>query len=314
MANSSRPTIHILGTGAIGLLCAMDLKKQGFRTHLLTRSGKKYTKNQTVTLKHKKKFSTESFELQASDSLKSPIDILIVCVKAHQLISAIAPCVSHITNRTVILLLQNGMGGDISLLNKYPSILKSQIFHGVNTHAAIKTVPFMVENTGQGSCEIGSVEAPQGHDAIALKKRCCLLLESTFFNRWNKDINTLLWQKLIINAAINPVSALLQCKNGELLEEDIWDIVIKIIEECCIITQRNQIQLSFDRMINKVKQVCISTQNNYSSMAQDILYSRMTEIDFINGYLLRNSQNCSVNFLYNQIVVKLITSRQKQFS
>lgn len=312
MENSLKPEIHILGMGAIGLLCAMDLKQHGLNPCLLARPGMKTQKNQAVTLVYQNRIHKKNFSVLSSDALQNDIKILIVSVKAHQLISAIAPCINHITSQTVIVLLQNGMGGETCLLQKYPSIVKNQIFHAVNTHAALRYSPFVIEYTGKGNCQIGTLNGLHAGNADSLKKHCLSLLKSSFFSHWNEHIHTLLWQKLIINAAINPITALLQCKNGELLPKDIWVIVTKIIQECCIIAQHNKIPLSPKLMEKKVKQVCISTQNNYSSMAQDLLYYRSTEIDYINGYLLRNSQNCSVYFPYNQMLVNLIKSRKSR--
>ncbi len=314
MNQDPRPIVHILGSGAIGLLCAMDLKNHGFEVCLLTRPGKKINKNQLVTLTSNHNIVRAHFTAHPADSLRDMLEILIVCVKAHQLMSAMAPCIHRLTPNTVILLLVNGMGVEKALLQHYPQLLPSQIFHGVNTHAALMIAPFWVEATGKGHCHIGSITPLKGQDASALKKRCRVLLKSSFFSSWKDNIIALLWQKLIINAAINPLSALLQCENGQLLEKDTWAIVSNIIRECCRVCRQQPVGLSCSQLEQRVRQVCIATRNNYSSMAQDLLYNRITEIDYINGYLLRNSQRVQQNLPYNQILFSLIKYRQPQAS
>ncbi len=311
MTTRQKLPIHILGTGAIGLFCAMRLKKQGYDVTLLSRPEKKPLSKQKVTIKYGHQFQQQEFTVTPTRLQQKNIHMLLVCVKAYQLEAALTAVIHAITRRTVIVLMQNGMAVEKKPLKKHPSLIKNQFFHAVNSHGVLKTAPFSIIYSGSGSCLIGSLQKLDSRTDIMLKNHCLRLVDSHFFDNWCEDIYLKLWQKLIINAAINPLSALLQCRNGDLLQYNHWSIVEKIVEECCEIAYDKHLFLDYQQMLAQVKQVCLATKSNFSSMAQDVLFKRTTEIDYINGYLLSQSQKCFTDCHYNRTLLNMVKYQQQ---
>ena len=125
-------------------------------------------------------------------------------------------------------------------------------------------------------------------------------------SNWHQDIRFSLWLKLAINAVINPLSALHNIQNGKLAERQYETQIIALCDEITQIMQHLEFVLEADRLLNTVKQVIQQTSENYSSMNRDISGRRKTEIEFINGYIVKQAMQlglpCPCNLaLFNEI-------------
>ncbi|NMU82308.1 2-dehydropantoate 2-reductase, partial [Vibrio parahaemolyticus] len=87
--------------------------------------------------------------------------------------------------------------------------------------------------------------------------------------------------KLAINCAINPLTAILQCKNGELAKPEFKIQLESITQELVEVMSKEGIAIEFRSLFDTVMQVVNATAENYSSMRQDVFHQRRTEIDFI---------------------------------
>lgn len=120
-----------------------------------------------------------------------------------------------------------------------------------------------------------------------------------------QEMNTLLWHKLAANCVINPLTALLQCENGELLEKDLYQkMADPILKELAAValhsTERegqefHNDQLSFEELKSFVRQVINDTVHNKSSMLQDVMRNRPTEIQYLNGYVVQKGAELGVD-------------------
>ena len=136
-----------------------------------------------------------------------------------------------------------------------------------------------------------------------------------------QEMNTLLWQKLAANCVINPLTALLQCENGQLLEEPFYqEMVDPLLEELACVARQSTSkdaqqhakdgQLSFPELKSFVLDVIADTAQNKSSMLQDVMRNRPTEIEYLNGYVVRKGIECGLDTPANQE----ICNRVKQFT
>ena len=110
-----------------------------------------------------------------------------------------------------------------------------------------------------------------------------------------------MWLNTVINSAINPIATLAEVKNGKLKNPELNDEVKKLCEESSYIASSNGIKLPLDpwREINKIIE---KTADNKCSMLQDLENNQQTEIDAINGELIRIGKKLSINTIYNQQV------------
>jgi 2-dehydropantoate 2-reductase len=124
---------------------------------------------------------------------------------------------------------------------------------------------------------------------------------------WQTNVEALLWRKAAINSCINPLTALLNCRNGELLVNPIaqqW--LPQLIDEIAAISSHSAWLLKINELTALVSDTCQITAANYSSMQQDFHNGRKTEIDAIVRPFIelgeQNGQNCpALRRLYDAI-------------
>jgi 2-dehydropantoate 2-reductase len=117
-----------------------------------------------------------------------------------------------------------------------------------------------------------------------------------------------LWQKLIINAGINPYTAILDCPNGEILSAPLYQ---STIDELCqelseLMSAAVQIRQTPGSLRQRIEQVAQNTAGNTSSMRADVLRKRQTEIDFINGYLAKLGKELGIETPVNQMLTEQV--------
>jgi 2-dehydropantoate 2-reductase len=131
-------------------------------------------------------------------------------------------------------------------------------------------------------------------------------------------------EKLVINAVVNPLTVIFQCYNGELLHNfTITRIMRLLLQEISpIITSLPELQgipniplrFSAHRLESIVRSVALKTKDNISSMLQDVNQGRETEIEYINGYIVRRGQDLGLTCSLNYMVVQMVKARQLMVS
>lgn len=116
-----------------------------------------------------------------------------------------------------------------------------------------------------------------------------------------------MWGKLIINAAINPLTALLQVPNGELLNHP-WarKAMNALAREAAEVAQAEQVNLPFTNPIEAVEEVARKTAQNLSSMFQDVRRGAPTEIDSICGAVTEYGEMHGISTPYNRSCWQLV--------
>ncbi len=284
--------IVILGPGAIGSLWATKFKQAGHCVSLWSRSSESQLQIQLDDA------AIDTFSNRHLPDVNNA-DLIVVTVKAWQVEDAIRPLLAHISPDTIIMLMHNGMGTAqpiTDVLSNNPVVLAT------TTHGAYKPSSQQVLHTGYGMTQIGAFNRSG--------ERCQFLQEVMNHAlpevRWNPNINTALWTKLAINCAINPLTALYQCKNGELAKLKYQPILHNITHELVKVMNQERLDVEFDGLFNTIMQVVNATAENCSSMRQDVLHQRRTEIDFITGYLLQAAKKHHIDTpenlkLYQQV-------------
>jgi 2-dehydropantoate 2-reductase len=124
-----------------------------------------------------------------------------------------------------------------------------------------------------------------------------------------------LWSKLIINVGINALSALTRLHNGRLIEfEGTRRILRDAVTEAVKIAKRKRIKLIYEDPLAKVEAVCEATSGNVSSMLQDVLRRKRTEIDFINGVIVRLGQELGIPVPVNSLLVNLVKTIEDSYN
>ncbi|WP_375753030.1 2-dehydropantoate 2-reductase [Vibrio sp. HN007] len=285
--------ITVLGAGAIGSLWAYKLTEAGHNVSVWTKDSAQ--KLFSIRLDHD---SAVQLTANSFDSLAQS-DLVLVTVKAWQVKDALLPLLDQIHSDTILLFMHNGMGAvdDITTsIQHYPIVIAT------TTQAAFKPDAGHVMHTGAGETQLGA-HNKAGEQCQFLTDVLSHALPKVI---WNRNIREALWNKLAINCAINPLTAIKQIYNGELENDKYLPLLDKVISEVSLVMQAEGISVNKESLLATVLNVVKATAKNQSSMQQDIYHKRRSEIDYINGYLCRTAQRHSIDTpenlkLYNQI-------------
>ncbi|MCG8429708.1 MAG: 2-dehydropantoate 2-reductase [Candidatus Omnitrophica bacterium] len=229
------------------------------------------------------------------------VDLVLVCVKAYDTKKAIRQILSACGEKTLILSLQNGLG-NIEVIAELAG--SDKVIGGVTSIGATLLETGHVRYAGKGETVIGRLD---GKIPVQMRAVRQLFQSANLPMRITRDIRSLIWSKLIINAGINALSAVTRLPNGKLLEyEGTRAIMRDTVTEAVRVAKRKRIKLSYDDPLAKVEAVCEATAANHSSMLQDISRGRHTEIDYLNGVIVRQARELGIAAPVNSVLVNLV--------
>lgn len=287
---------HILGPGAIGSLFAWWLSDAGLNVRLLSRQDGEGAR--LITLERQGQLDTKAFHVDHGDT---PIHRLLVTVKAHQTETALSTITHRIGPETLLLFLQNGMGAWQVAERLFP---ESPCIVGTTTEGAWRAADHHIVHAGRGETWIGALQPRWRPEAEATVSAW----RSTLFQPGLDDhILARLWRKLAINCAINPLSVLYDCRNGELLDKPAALRQMKVICEEVEQVMSTVLNTPIDTPLFELAcEVARKTAANHSSMLQDYRRGQPTEIDFITGYLVREAQRLAIAVPENSAVLAAV--------
>jgi 2-dehydropantoate 2-reductase len=220
----------------------------------------------------------------------------LVLVKAWQTERAARQLGMCLAPDGVALTLQNGYGNR-EILAK--SLGANNVALGVTTTGATLTGPGRVRPGGQGTLSLES------HSRLELI--IPLLREAGFVVQETPNADSLVWSKLVINAAINPLTALIRIPNGELLERpSARALLADLAREAAAVAAALNIPLTFTDPVAAAEDVARRTATNHSSMYQDIQRGAPTEIDAICGAVVRVGEEVGVATPVNRVMWGLV--------
>ena len=242
-------------------------------------------------------------EVKATASVEeiARADLIVICVKSYDTKEAISNAKSLIGDNTKVLTLQNGIG-NIEIMAEV--VGSEKVIAGVTNLGATLMDIGKVRHAGKGETVIGRID---GKIPMELRTIREVFNKAGLEARISRDIKGLLWSKLIINAGINALTAITRLNNGRLVEfEGTRRILREAVTEAIRIAKRKRIKLIYDDPLAKVEAVCEATSTNVSSMLQDVLRKKRTEVDFINGVIVRQGQELGIPVPVNSILVDLV--------
>jgi 2-dehydropantoate 2-reductase len=224
----------------------------------------------------------------------------LVLVKSWQTGRAALQLADCLAEDGLALTLQNGLGNREILA---ASLGASRLALGVTTLGATLLAPGLVRPGGEGTI---TLEAHPRLDPLeAGLKQAGFTLERV------EDAAGLAWGKLAVNAAINPLTALLRLPNGKLLERPAARALMgELARETAAVAQAQGIKLPFRDPERAAEEVARRTAGNFSSMLQDVLRGAPTEIEAINGAIVRLGEQTGIPTPLNRTVWSLIKSLQ----
>ncbi|MDD5166696.1 MAG: 2-dehydropantoate 2-reductase, partial [Candidatus Omnitrophica bacterium] len=236
-------------------------------------------------------------------------DLVIICVKSYDTKEAITHAKPLVGKSTKVLTLQNGIG-NIEIIGEV--VGNDKVIGGVTNLGATLLSVGRVRHAGHGETVIGRID---GKIPVELRSIREIFNKVGFETRISRDIKGLLWSKLIINVGINALTAITRLNNGKLVEfAGTRKILREAVTEAVRVAKRKRIKLIYDDPLAKVEAVCEATAGNVCSMLQDVLRKKRTEIDYINGVIVRQGQELGIPVPVNAILVDLVKTIEASYN
>ena len=236
-------------------------------------------------------------------------DLIIICVKSYDTKEASLSIKQLVGPHSLVLTLQNGLG-NIEIIGEV--VGQDKVIGGATNLGATLLDVGCVRHAGRGETIIGRID---GKIPVDLRQIREIFNKVGLETRISRDIKGLLWSKLIINVGINALTAITRLNNGRLIEfEGTRKILREAVLEATRIAKRKRIKLIYDDPLAKVEAVCEATSTNVSSMLQDVLKKKRTEIDFINGVIVRQGQELGISTSVNSVLLELVKTIEASYT
>lgn len=301
--------INIIGAGAMGSLFGSLLARSGQNVLLLDIWKEHVDAINQNGLMVEFQGETTPVDVKASESATDTpeADLVIIFVKSTQTVEAAIQARQCLQKDGVVLTLQNGMGN----ADQIASVVGAEkVIGGTTSHGATVLGPGRIRHAGVGPTLIGMWA---GSDDQRLHTIKTLFDKAGIDTQVEADIHKVVWKKLIINVGINAVTALTGIKNGRIVDAPpTGPLVRDAVREACDVALAYNVNLP-DDMPDQVFHVAQATSANRSSMGQDVDHQRRTEIDAINGAVVRMADEKGINAPVNRTLTALIQTLQNHY-
>lgn len=295
--------ILIVGSGAMALLFGARLAASNHDVTLLGtwREGIEAVNKYGIRVEDDQGWKSFPARGVTHLSEEPPLKLVLFLVKSWQTERAAKQLASYMDADGIVLTLQNGLG-NVEILS---DILGNRLaVQGVTTCGATLIGPGIVRPGGEGIISV------QAHPKLNPLIECLKL--SSFSVQEVKDLAGMVWSKLVINVAINPITALLDVNNGQLLDNHASQEIMSLAaREAGAVANALGVELNYEDPVSAAAAVAAATAGNISSMLQDIRRGSPTEIDALCGAVVRAGRSLNIETPVNEIMMLLIEAREK---
>ena len=229
-----------------------------------------------------------------------PDTLILVTTKVPATVAALEPVWPRVRDDTTIVALQNGLDSDRIVRDTVRG--RGVVIRGITQFGAIFDRPGTIRYMAKGSTLLEHHERSQ---------RIADVLDAAGLDcRISPDINTEVWRKLVFNCVVNPITTILKCEVGEIVDPSLTRLKQLVIDECVAVAAAERIDLNIDFM-NEINSAYAGS-HNIVSMRQDLMRGRTTEIDYLNGAVVmlgaRHGLDCPVNDALTRIIKAMETT------
>lgn len=302
--------IAIIGPGAMGILFSYYLQQvcsdlflidyREDRAKLLNQKGLKVETQEGIK-DFRVKVITNPLGLETAS-------LVLVCVKAYSTFQAVKRVKTLVGKRTLILTLQNGLGNLEAITKLFP---QRQVLGGTTSLGANVIEPGWVKFAGSGEIVIGQLTGgtEKAEKVAELLKKAGLEVRTT------DNLEGTIWSKVLINVGINALTAILRLRNGKLLNYEGTRILMKeAVKEAEAVARAKGLKLLYSDPLLRVEEVAKRTGENISSMLQDVRAKRRTEIDAINGAIVKEAKRLGLSVPVNHLLTLLVKTIEESYA
>jgi 2-dehydropantoate 2-reductase len=299
----------IIGAGAMGSLFGGLLSLSGEEVWLVDIWKENVDAIRSKGLVIEEKGKTQAISTNASSDITSigKADLILYFVKTYHTEKAVSDSLALEKEDTVFLTLQNGLGNEETICKQ---VDRKKVILGVTGQGATLLGPGHIRHAGWGKTYVGELD---GRSTERINCIFRMFIKAGIETEVSSRIYDLVWEKLFINVGINALAALLGLKNGQLLDyAETVRLVEALVSEAVEVARRKGVQIESNPM-DRVRAVIEATRENRCSMGQDLDRKRRTEIDAINGVVVREAEHLGIPVPYNRMITDLIKVIEKRF-
>jgi len=289
--------IGVLGPGALGCLFAAKLSRTEHETVLLDHRPERAQVLGKLGLTVEEGNRIGLARPKVSCDIDQGFDLIIVLVKAH------ATALLNLPSNTTVLTLQNGLNNAETLAEK---IGAENLLSGTTSLAVTHKDTGHIRYVAPGLTRLGPWTTCK-HDATITA-----LQEAGFECEYTPNPAAVIWQKAIVNAAINPLTALLNVPNGQLpTNANARDMLHALVLEAAAVSKAEGHPCA-ENPVQYTESVCAATAENISSMLQDIRNGKKTEIDALSGEIARRAEKHGIPAPNTHAVWRLVRALESR--
>ena len=284
-----------MGAGAVGCYYGGMLARAGCEVMLIGRA-QHVEAIRRGGLRFETKESDERVRLQASTEPQAVrgAELALFCVKSQDTESAGQALAPYLARDAAIVSLQNGVDNP----ERLAAVLGREVIPGVVYVAVEMAGPGHVRHHGRSELAIGRAAASE---AIAATFRTAGVPIGI-----SDNVAGVLWAKLIVNCAYNALSAITQLPYGRLVQGGgVPALMRDIVDECLAVAHAGGVEVAGD-MHKAAERIAQTMPGQYSSTAQDLARGKKTEIDYLNGIVVRKGQALGVPTPVNRVLLALV--------
>ncbi len=299
--------IAVVGAGAVGSFYGAMLARAGHRVTLIGRPAHvQATTSNGLKLNLATSSETEIIQIEASTELSSlhTADLVLFCVKSTDSASVALQIAPYLAPHALVMSLQNGVENAALIAQHIPhAVIPSVVYVATEIPA-----PGFVKHHGRGELVIGTMQISRLRDPQKTLQDIVLLFGSAQVPvQISQNVMAELWSKLMINCAFNAISGLAQIQYEKLAAlESVRSTQTALVKEVIAVAQADGIHLSETVALQAVAQISVTMGSQKSSTAQDMARSKPSEIDHLNGFIVRRGQALGVPTPVNQALFALV--------
>jgi len=308
-------SVAVVGAGAVGGFFGAMLARAGHRVTLIGRPA-----HVAAIERHGLRLDMagriESIAVGASVDLDAVrgADLVLFCVKSTDTDAVARALVPHLEPRAVILSLQNGVENAATLAGH----LRQTVVPAVVYVATATPEAGLVKHHGRGDLVIGPLNASAARDATVaadLHELVALFATAQVPVTVSANVMAELWSKLMVNCAYNAISGIAQAPYADLAAlGSIRDLQHAVVEEVCALAAAEGIELPLASSLEAMERIAAAMPAQLSSTAQDMARGKPSEIDHLNGFVVRRGREVGVRTPANlalYALVRLVESRRR---
>jgi 2-dehydropantoate 2-reductase len=296
--------VLILGAGALGSLIGALLSKQNDVTLVGRKEHVSSIQAEGLRISGHTEMLARLSAVERVEDL-SGYDYVFLTVKSYDTKSAMRS-LGELPGSSTVVTMQNGLG-NLETIAEYAN----SVIGGTTSHGAMLRGPGDVVHAGTGDTVAGIYKgvSEETLDSLAGELTACGMMTNT-----TENLSGEVWAKAIVNAGINPLTAILGARNGYLLDNaQVTRMLENVCKEAVEVATMCEIPLPEDDLVERTTRVARMTAQNMSSMLQDVVSKRRTEISSITGVIVSRGDDRGVPTPLNSALLAVVKGMENSY-